>query len=102
MQRVLHPFIRNTGIDHTNGSCHGCCAKTHMQIGTEHEEIELIRFVFRRSIRKESHMNTTVSRVERSLRSAIDIGFERGSLSQQFSQKPTNRQFIEFLLRETE
>ena len=49
-----------------------------------------------------SRMNTTVSRVERSLRSAIGVGYERGSLKDRFPGKPTNRQFIEYLLRETE
>lgn len=47
-------------------------------------------------------MGTTIPRVERSLRNAIGVAYERGSLSQRFSRKPTNRQFIEFLLRETE
>ena len=46
-------------------------------------------------------MGTTVSRVERSVRNAIAIAYERGSLRQRFPTKPTNRQFIEFLLRET-
>ncbi len=49
-----------------------------------------------------TRMGTTVSRVERSVRSAITVAYERGSLRQRFPQKPTNRQFIEFLLRETE
>lgn len=49
-----------------------------------------------------SRMNTTVSRVERSLRNAIGVGYERGSLKDRFPGKPTNRQFIEYLLRETE
>ena len=47
-----------------------------------------------------SRMDTAVSRVERSLRSAISIAYERGTLSQRFPRKPTNRQFIEFVLRE--
>ena len=47
-------------------------------------------------------MGTTVSRVERSVRNAIAVAYERGSLRQHFPTKPTNRQFIEFLLRETE
>lgn len=47
-------------------------------------------------------MNTTVPRVERSVRSAIAVAYERGSLAERFPRKPTNRQFIEYLLRETE
>lgn len=47
-------------------------------------------------------MDTTVSRVERSLRNAIGIAYDRGSLSSRFSSRPTNKQFIEYLLRETE
>ncbi len=47
-------------------------------------------------------MDTTVSRVERSLRSAIDVAYRRGSLRARFPARPSNRQFIEYLLRETE
>ena len=47
-------------------------------------------------------MDSTVPRVERSLRSAIGIAYERGTLKRHFSRRPTNRQFIEFLLRESE
>lgn len=43
-------------------------------------------------------MDTTVSRIERSIRSAIVIGYERGALSRYFSHRPTNRQFIEFIM----
>lgn len=46
-------------------------------------------------------MNSTVSRVERSLRSAIDIAYERGSLRSRFPSRPSNKQFIEYLLRES-
>ena len=44
-------------------------------------------------------MNTTPQRVERSLRSAIQIAYDRGTLSQHFNSKPTNRQFIAYMLR---
>lgn len=47
-------------------------------------------------------LDTTVARVERSLRSAIDIAYERGSLRRRFSSRPSNKQFIEYLLRESE
>ena len=43
-------------------------------------------------------MDTTVSRVERSMRSAIAIAYDRGTLSQHFSHRPTNREFIEYLM----
>ena len=46
-------------------------------------------------------MGSTVPRVERSLRSAIDIAYERGSLKSRFSSRPSNKQFIEYLLKET-
>lgn len=46
-------------------------------------------------------MDSTVSRVERSLRSAIDIAYERGSLRSRFPTRPSNKQFIEYLLRES-
>ena len=46
-------------------------------------------------------MDSTVSRVERSLRSAIDIAYERGSLRSRFPCRPSNKQFIEYLLRES-
>lgn len=47
-------------------------------------------------------LGTTVSRVERSLRSAIGIAYERGSLRRRFTCRPSNKQFIEYLLRESE
>ena len=47
-------------------------------------------------------MDTTVSRVERSMRSAIAIAYDRGTLSQHFSHRPTNREFIEYLMRAVE
>lgn len=47
-------------------------------------------------------MDTTVSRVERSMRSAIAIAYDRGTLSQRFSHRPTNREFIEYLMRAVE
>lgn len=46
-------------------------------------------------------MGTTVSRIERSLRNAIAIAYERGSLSDRFSHRPSNREFIEYLLSES-
>lgn len=49
-----------------------------------------------------NRMDTTVSRVERSLRSAISIAYERGTLGERFPRKPTNKQFIEFILREVD
>ena len=45
------------------------------------------------------NLNSTVPRIERSLRSAIAIGYERGNLSEYFSKKPTNKQFIDFVLK---
>ena len=47
-------------------------------------------------------MDSTVSRVERSLRSAIDVAYQRGSLSSRFPARPSNKQFIEYLLRESD
>lgn len=43
-------------------------------------------------------MDTTVPRIERSMRSAIAIAYERGSLSQCFDHRPSNREFIEYLM----
>ena len=43
-------------------------------------------------------LNTTEARVERCLRSAIAIGYERGSMAQVFPRRPTNREFIEYLM----
>lgn len=45
-----------------------------------------------------SRYNTTVPCVERSLRSAIIIGYERGTIKDIFPQRPTNREFIEYLM----
>ena len=47
-------------------------------------------------------MNSTVSRVERALRSAITIAYERGKLSEAFPHRPSNREFIEYILRMTD
>ena len=44
-------------------------------------------------------LNTTVPRVERSLRSAIASGYDRGAMKDVFSSRPTNREFIEYLLK---
>lgn len=44
-------------------------------------------------------MDASVSRIERSMRSAIAIAYERGTLSQRFTHRPTNREFIEYLMR---
>lgn len=43
-------------------------------------------------------MDTTVSRIERSMRSAIAIAYDRGSLSRCFDHRPSNREFIEYLM----
>ena len=43
-------------------------------------------------------MDTTVPRIERSMRSAIAIAYERGSLSRHFTHRPTNRELIEYLM----
>jgi len=43
-------------------------------------------------------MDTTVSRIERSMRSAIAIAYDRGALSQCFDHRPSNREFIEYLM----
>lgn len=45
---------------------------------------------------------STVPRVERALRSAIATAYERGALREHFPRRPTNRQFIEYLLREAD
>ena len=44
-------------------------------------------------------MNTTPSRVERSLRSAIHIAYDRGTLAEHFPRKPTNLEFITYMMR---
>ena len=46
-----------------------------------------------------SRMDTTVSRVERSLRSAIAVAYERGDLRQRFPRRPSNKEFIEYMMR---
>lgn len=43
-------------------------------------------------------MQTTPSRVERALRTAIAVGYERGSMNKTFERRPSNRQFIEYLI----
>lgn len=43
-------------------------------------------------------MDTTVPRIERSMRSAIEIAYDRGSLGRCFDHRPSNREFIEFLM----
>lgn len=43
-------------------------------------------------------MDTTVPRIERSMRSAIAIAYDRGSLGRYFDHRPSNREFIEFLM----
>ena len=45
---------------------------------------------------------TTVSRVERAMRNAISVAYNRGALSGKFDEKPTNKQFIAYLLRALE
>jgi hypothetical protein len=47
-------------------------------------------------------MNTTVSRIERSMRSAIAIAYSQGTLKRHFTHRPTNREFIEYLLNAAE
>ena len=47
-------------------------------------------------------MNSTVPRIERALRSAIAVAYERGTLNMYFSSHPSNRQFLEFVLREVD
>lgn len=48
------------------------------------------------------HSNSTIPRVERSLRSAIAVGYERGDMKRYFNYRPTNREFIEFIARQVE
>jgi len=43
-------------------------------------------------------MDSTVSRIERSMRNAIDIAYQRGNLRAHFTRKPTNREFLEYML----
>ena len=49
-----------------------------------------------------AQLRTTPSRIERSLRSAINTAYERGSLRRYFSQRPSNKQFIEFMMESME
>ena len=47
-------------------------------------------------------MNSTVPRIERALRSAIAVAYERGTLNRHFPTRPSNRQFLEFVLHEVD
>lgn len=47
-----------------------------------------------------ARLNTTVPRVERSLRNGIAVGYARGAMKRVFPRRPTNREFIEYLLCE--
>lgn len=47
-------------------------------------------------------MNTSPSCIERSLRNAISIAYNRGGLTRYFSHRPTNKEFIEYLIHATE
>ena len=47
-------------------------------------------------------MDTTASSVERSMRTAIAIAYERGSLSRRFPHRPSNREFLEYLMSAVE
>lgn len=44
-------------------------------------------------------MNTTAARVERSLRSAIAVAYERGAMRERFHRRPSNKEFIEYMMR---
>lgn len=46
-------------------------------------------------------LDTTAQRVERSLRNGIAVGYERGAMKRVFPRRPTNREFIEYLLNQT-
>lgn len=46
-----------------------------------------------------TRMDTTVPRVERSLRSAIAVAYERGELRDRFPRRPSNKEFIEYVMR---
>lgn len=48
------------------------------------------------------HMETTPACVERSLRTAIGAGYERGEMREHFKKRPSNRQFIEYLFDQME
>ncbi len=45
-----------------------------------------------------AQMNTTPSRIERSLRNAIATAYEHGTLRQYFKHRPTNKEFIQYIL----
>lgn len=47
-------------------------------------------------------MNTTPSCIERSLRNAISTAYNRGGLTRYFSHRPTNKEFIEYLIHAAE
>ena len=47
-------------------------------------------------------LQSTPSQVERCLRPAIAIGYERGDLKSRFSRLPSNRAFLEYLLQQVE
>ena len=44
-------------------------------------------------------MDTTVECVEHSMRTAIGIAYRRGALNSRFARKPTNREFLEYLIQ---
>jgi len=44
-------------------------------------------------------LNTTPAGIERSLRNAISATYERGSLSTVFDHRPSNKQFLEYLMQ---
>ncbi len=46
-------------------------------------------------------LNSTTQRVERSLRNGIAVGYERGALKRMFPRRPTNREFLAYLLDQT-
>lgn len=43
--------------------------------------------------------NSTPQRIERAIRCAVSAAYERGSLKRHFAEKPTNRSFLEIILR---
>lgn len=47
-------------------------------------------------------MHTSPSCIERALRNAISIAYNRGVLSKYFSHRPTNKEFLEYLLHAAE
>lgn len=44
-------------------------------------------------------MDTTVPRIERSLRNAIAVAYERGALREVFTCRPSNKEFIEYIMK---